>query len=195
MSHAQQWLSSDALLDLLQSRPEGMSEHELLKTLHQLGYIQLDADSYHDLMKLFRMHFLLFHRLYNLRDELHAKGQWSLGIHALSIRVLPYRIAKQGVVAEDQLRRYYLDLSHLDCTSELMLEQMLAGFWSLRRCPVDALAQQQALQLLGLDEKASNKQIKQAWRRMAMRHHPDRGGDDETIKQLNQAVALLLPAR
>ncbi|KGK42277.1 hypothetical protein LH51_08525 [Nitrincola sp. A-D6] len=195
MSHAQQWLSSDSLLDLLQSRPEGISEHELLKTLEQQGHIQLEADGFHDLMKLFHMHFLLFHRLYHLRDELHAKGQWSLNIHTLSIRLLPYQAGQQGLITDDPLRRYYLDLSHLEYTSEAMLEQMLAGFWSKLSSPAETCAQQQALEMLELDENASDKQIKQAWRRMAMRHHPDRGGDDETIKQINQAVALLLPGR
>lgn len=195
MSQAERWLSSECLLSLLKESPEGFSEHALLKRLHQEGHINLEADSFHDLVKLFRMHFLLFHRLYLLRDELHAEGLGTLNIQALSIRLLPYTSRQQGLVTDDPLRRYYLDLQHLEHTSEPMLESMLAGFWSALKTPADDCAQQQALQLLELDASASDKQIKLAWRRLAMRHHPDRGGDDETIKQLNQAVSLLLPGR
>lgn len=195
MSQAEHWLSSECLLNLLKGKPEGFSEHALLKQLHQEGHINLEADSFHDLVKLFRMHFLLFHRLYLLRDELHAEGLGTLSIQALSIRLLPYASSQQGLITDDPLRRYYLDLQHLDHTSESMLESMLAGFWSALKSPADDCAQQQALQLLELDANASDKQIKQAWRRLAMRHHPDRGGDEETIKQLNQALSLLLPGR
>lgn len=196
MSEAEHWLSSECLLNLLKGRPEGFSEHALLKRLHQEGYINLEEDSFNDLVKLFRMHFLLFHRLYLLRDELHAEGLGTLSIQALSIRLLPYASCQQGLVTDDLLRRYYLDLHNLENdASEPMLKSMLAGFWSALKTPADESAEQQALQLLELEANASNKQIKQAWRRLAMRHHPDRGGDDETIKQLNQAVSLLLPGR
>ncbi|QEW06572.1 DNA-J related domain-containing protein [Nitrincola iocasae] len=196
MSQAEHWLSSEYLLSQLKERPEGISEHALIKQLHQDGHIKLEADSFRDLVKLFRMHFLLFHRLYLLRDELHAQGCGSLSVQALSIRLLPYAASQQGLVTDDPLRRYYLDLQNLENdASESMLESMLAGFWSALKPPADESAQQQALQLLELDANASDREIKQAWRRLAMRHHPDRGGDDETIKQLNQAVSLLLPGR
>ncbi|WP_417580702.1 DNA-J related domain-containing protein [Nitrincola sp.] len=196
MSQTEHWLNSECLLALLKGRPEGISEYALLKLLHQEGHINLEADSFHDLVKLFRMHFLLFHRLYHLRDELHAEARGSLSIRALSIRLLPYAASQHGLVADDPLHRYYLDLQNLENdASEAMLESMLSGFWSALKIPADASAQQQALQLLELDASASDKQIKQAWRRLAMRHHPDRGGDEETIKQLNQAVSLLLPGR
>ena len=33
--------------------------------------------------------------------------------------------------------------------------------------------------LLGVDKKATTDQIKKAYRRLAMTHHPDRGGDKE----------------
>jgi DnaJ family protein A protein 2 len=33
--------------------------------------------------------------------------------------------------------------------------------------------------LLGVDKKATTDQIKKAYRRLAMTHHPDRGGNKE----------------
>jgi curved DNA-binding protein CbpA len=39
----------------------------------------------------------------------------------------------------------------------------------------------EARKLLGLRESATLKEIKQAYRRMAFRYHPDRGGGKESV--------------
>ena len=54
-----------------------------------------------------------------------------------------------------------------------------------------------ARKLLGLRERATLKEIKQAYRKMAFRYHPDRRGqvgdeEDNMMKQLNWAYKLLL---
>ena len=53
-----------------------------------------------------------------------------------------------------------------------------------------------ARKLLGLGERATAKEIKQAYERMAFRYHPDSSakGDEgeDTMKQLNWAYKLLL---
>ncbi|TET88515.1 MAG: J domain-containing protein [Dehalococcoidia bacterium] len=53
-----------------------------------------------------------------------------------------------------------------------------------------------ARKLLGLGEAATLKQIKQAYRQMAFRYHPDRGEKgvqaEEMMKQLNAAYKLLI---
>jgi DnaJ-class molecular chaperone len=52
-----------------------------------------------------------------------------------------------------------------------------------------------ARRFLGLSEAASMKEIKQAYRRMAFRHHPDLGKTDaqsaDRMKRLNWAYKLL----
>ena len=41
---------------------------------------------------------------------------------------------------------------------------------------------------LGVDRNASVDEIKKAYRKLAMRHHPDKpGGDAEKFKNINQA--------
>ena len=54
-----------------------------------------------------------------------------------------------------------------------------------------------ARKLLGLRERAPLKEIKQAYRKMAFRYHPDKKGqvgdeEDDMMKQLNWAYKLLL---
>jgi DnaJ family protein A protein 2 len=38
-----------------------------------------------------------------------------------------------------------------------------------------------------VDRSASDQEIKTGYRKMAMKHHPDKGGDPETFKKVNQA--------
>jgi curved DNA-binding protein len=44
---------------------------------------------------------------------------------------------------------------------------------------------------LGLNRNASEDDIKKAYRKMAMKHHPDRGGDEKTFKQVSEAYEIL----
>ncbi len=44
---------------------------------------------------------------------------------------------------------------------------------------------------LGVDRTASDSEIKSAYRRLAMKHHPDKGGDSKLFSQINQAYEVL----
>ncbi len=44
---------------------------------------------------------------------------------------------------------------------------------------------------LGLRRGASDDEIKKAYRSMAMKHHPDRGGDEKKFKEISQAYEFL----
>ncbi len=44
---------------------------------------------------------------------------------------------------------------------------------------------------LGLKRGASEEEIKKAYRQMAMKHHPDRGGDEKKFKEISQAYDFL----
>lgn len=54
-----------------------------------------------------------------------------------------------------------------------------------------ALTRTQSLQTLGLSPGASVEEIKQAYRKMAMKHHPDRGGNEEEFKKIKEAYETL----
>ena len=44
---------------------------------------------------------------------------------------------------------------------------------------------------LGLKQNASDDEIKTAYRKMAMKHHPDRGGDEKKFKEIEEAYRTL----
>lgn len=46
-------------------------------------------------------------------------------------------------------------------------------------------------EVLGVDKNASPEEIKKAFRKLAMLHHPDRGGDAEKFKEINEAYSVL----
>ena len=46
-------------------------------------------------------------------------------------------------------------------------------------------------QVLGVDEKATQEEIKKSYRKMAIEHHPDKGGNEETFKKISEAYDTL----
>lgn len=45
--------------------------------------------------------------------------------------------------------------------------------------------------VLGVSEKATEHEIKTAYKKLAVQHHPDKGGDEEKFKQINNAYNIL----
>jgi hypothetical protein len=48
--------------------------------------------------------------------------------------------------------------------------------------------------ILGAGENASGSEIERLYKRLAVRHHPDRGGSEEDMKALNEAYSVLKDA-
>ncbi len=53
------------------------------------------------------------------------------------------------------------------------------------------MAQRDYYEILGVKKDASADEIKKAFRRAAVEHHPDRGGDEAKFKELNEAYEVL----
>ena len=45
--------------------------------------------------------------------------------------------------------------------------------------------------ILGVSRQASDKELKQAYKKASMQHHPDRGGNEDTFKKVNEAYQTL----
>ncbi len=179
------------VLELISTRVEGFTEYDLLKALAEQELIEYGTDQSRDSLTLYRTHFLLFHVLYALRDKLRAENSGDLEISPLSIRRLPY-VARPSAALDvaDPLRAYYLDWSHFTETTGSDVDRMLGRFW-IKHVRNDRRAE--ALSVLGLADPVDDETIKQAYRRLAMQHHPDRGGDGIQLREINAAVEVLLP--
>jgi hypothetical protein len=52
-----------------------------------------------------------------------------------------------------------------------------------------------SFRLLGLSPSAQWEEVERAYRQKAKIHHPDRGGDEDTMRALNEAYALIKRTR
>lgn len=184
---------TEILLEILQLHPEGLSEYELLQRLRSDPRIDFASERLDDTQELFRTHFLLFHHLYRLRDRLHDEGAGDLEIHTLMIRWHATGAASDSTLARpDPLRAYYLDFDNLDGTTRADIDALLGRFWA-RLSRYDRRGE--ALAVLELPAEADLETIRRQYRRLAMRHHPDRGGDRDRLQAIHAAMAILDPRR
>lgn len=177
----------------LRSAPAGTNELSLIKALQTPPWELLGEVVFSEPEKLYPVHFLLFHVLYRLRDQLSETGE-SLKISPLSIRIESQSVVGGEGVPDivDTLRQFYLDLSQYRLPEEA-IQQMMKDFWA--GAPGQAPAQseaREAAEVLGFEAVPTDfPTVKQRFRRAVMHAHPDRGGKTETIQHLNQAFAVL----
>lgn len=182
-------LFSQQLLSVLQAHPAGLSEYELMQTLESCGQSVFSSDRLRDTLSLFQTHFFLFHTLYHLREHLWQSQKARLDISPLCIQLLPIRAnAETTLAAHDPLRDYYLDINNLKDTDRSDVDALLGQFW--RRFVRDD-DRQAALAALDLADPVEWSAIKEQHRRLAMKHHPDRGGDEERLQAINAAMDVL----
>lgn len=179
----------DLLHRVLRAHPAGLSEYELIKTLEAENEVDFSSENLRDNLSLFQTHFLLFHSLYHLHTQLWQSQTARLDIHTLCIQLLPFKQATDTALSEhDPLREYYLDLNNLENTDANEVENLLTQFWSRFVGDDD---RRQALAALELTDPVDWAAIKSQHRRLAMQHHPDRGGDEARLQAINAAMDVL----
>lgn len=186
----------EQVLECLRGQPSGLTEHALIGQLRDAGVEPFAGARLQEPLSLFQTHFLLFHCLYRLRDSLAERDEW-VRIHCLDIGIEPARggpgAGAVGLPAQrDPLRAYYLDLTQLERMDAAAVEALLGAFWS--RLGRDQ-RREQALAVLELADPVDADTVRRQYRRMAQRHHPDRGGDTATLQRINAARWVLLADR
>lgn len=178
---------------ILRQNPAGINELSLIKTLQRAPWELIGTVNFAEPDKLYPVHFLLFHVLYRLRDQLASGGE------TLTISPLVIRLRQSDVVGgtglpdqADELRKFYLDLSKYELPEE-SINRMMDDFWAGRSGYQPELPEaRDAAATLGFDDIPTEfDEVKQRFRRAVMRAHPDRGGETEAIQHLNQAFTVL----
>lgn len=176
------------VLKLLQQTSEGVSEYEFIKTLQKQEIVGFPDVPLSDLLALFKMHYLLHHVLYRLRQQLWQQQQAHLLIDPLATRLLPYQAQQSGIGEYDALSNYYDDLSHIETVKVEEVADLLAQFWQRVNAKDE---RQDALRVLSLEEPVNYATIKHRYRQLVQQHHPDKGGDKEMLQTLNHALSVL----
>ncbi|UEX78291.1 DNA-J related domain-containing protein [Spiribacter halobius] len=180
----------DPIAGMLPPPPGAVDEFRLIRALQARGDLaEFPAEGLATPLALYRTHFVLFHCLHHLDAALGERGE-ALEIHCLRIRRLARPAeGRQRPGFVDPMRSFYLDGRNLDDVDTAQVERLLGDFWR-RFARRDGRAE--ALAELGLEDPVTDAEIRQVYRRLMMRHHPDRGGDTATVQRLNDAVARLL---
>ncbi len=178
---------------LLNSQSISMTEHQIISQLVADRFIHEDYGR--DPLALFQAHFLTMNALYDLQQQYRQRNQF------LSVTVLNICLHKPKLDGEIQrqaaehlansdapLRRYYLDWDNFKGASNRSVDKLLDSFW---RRFVAQDRRHEALAVLDLAEPVTYADIKLSYRRKAMQHHPDRGGCDQRLSELNEAWELL----
>ncbi len=174
---------------MLRESPAGISEFDLIRRLQTKADLpEFGAGALRDPLSLFRTHFILFHALYRLSDRLAGSGE-TVRVHCLRCCILASPPVPAGALDRPgPLRSYYLDLDNLESADAGSVERLMGDFW---RVFLRQDRRAEALAVLELSDPVDDREIKAAYRRLAMRHHPDRGGDTAALQRLNEALTVL----
>lgn len=168
------------------------TEFELIKWLQAPDQGVFRADAMSDSVTLFRSHFLVMHCLYQLRNQWLTEQRGFLEISALNIILRPVserteHTLKSAIAQQDPLAAYYLDLNELE-TDEESIDALLNDFWRRMVIPDNYDAD---LATLELQPPVDSISVRQQYRRLAMRYHPDKGGDGEQFRRVSAAYQRL----
>ena len=183
------------ILAILKSHPNGMSEFDILKELKsQLPeFSQLAEDPN---LQLFRQHFLIMNALYQLQSSLWQEENLMLSISATRIHLLSTAqfsmsdCTSLNDSVDAKLAAYYLDWEEYEKTDADEVSRLLNSFYKGISLSGN---RDSALKTLQIDNSNPTKAIiKQQYRKLAEKHHPDRGGDQEVFIGLRQAYEYLM---
>ncbi|MCP5160521.1 MAG: DnaJ domain-containing protein [Hahellaceae bacterium] len=189
-----------AIWKILSDAPcQTISEYNLIRKLQQSPYYLFEALNFHLPAELFSAHFLLFHALYQIKEDLQKEQRKTVIINPLAISLVFSKRHGETEISEHQttlqcddhneaLRLYYSDLNNLHRTTEADINDMLLQLWTKLHSPTEL---EKHLKVLKLTPGVSFIDIKRRYRQLATIHHPDKGGCNTKQQELNSAMQFL----
>lgn len=170
----------------LRRKHQLVREYELIQLCKSfLPYL----DNLEPNLRLFRAHFLVRAGLYTLAERWRGRA-WGLNIDPLGAERISLRAGEGRTIGAPSaaLSEFYLDMEHYHAATSASVAELLLGFW--RRFE-GAQGRAEALAALGVDESASQEDIRRAYRRAAQRAHPDMGGSQAQFLRVVMAYENL----
>ncbi len=185
--------SSQRLLEIVDSILDqhslGISEYDLIVELDRHYPDIYPKPDLSDPLLLFQHHFYLRHTLYRLKQAHAQKGEFRISIDLIHIqKYLAHQTHTNLPDNHDPLCEYYLDLTNLNKEDTQSVQTMLSNFWHTL---LKHQQQPEALSILGLNGDESQQQKQQRYRQLAQQHHPDKGGDPQRFREIQDAWQAL----
>ncbi|VAW56843.1 hypothetical protein MNBD_GAMMA07-465 [hydrothermal vent metagenome] len=193
-----------AILNILKLEKKSLSLYQLMRILENNDYIlsqKIDNQS-QDLL-LFQKNFVVMNALYQLKSDLMDTG-YTLNISSLKIELVhETTIPKSSLTNDDieddkthaALSEYYLNWYNYKQTDEAGVEALLNSFWheyeKIYKKQHETDKRLDSLRILGLESKASWKNIQQTYRQLVTICHPDKGGDSLQFIKIREAYLVL----
>ena len=187
---------------ILEAATASLSEYELISQLQEQEWLaRIDSAN---TVSLYSAHFLVYNALFQLHAYYLERHQY-LTISALTIS-LDTGLSCDGAEPQSKnleadnrynqadiasLRDYYLDWDNLENATKDSVDELLNGFWDRFVSNDDYSEALAILQLSHDGEAVDYRQVKPAYQRLAMKYHPDRGGDVEQFQRINWAFGVL----
>jgi hypothetical protein len=191
---------------MLEAATAPFSEYELISQLQDQEWLASIGST--NTVSLYSAHFLVYNALFQLHSY-YLDGHQCLTISALVISLdgvddRDVRDDDSGVQSKGlevnsrynqadiaSLRDYYLDWDNLENATKDSVDTLLNGFWDRFVSNDDYANALTLLQLSSGSEAIGLPQVKVAYQRLAMKLHPDRGGDVEQFQRINWAFGVL----
>jgi DnaJ-like protein len=204
-----------SILSVLKDANKPLSLYQLIKILEDQGYDLINAaldgvteNSEANQLNLFRKNFIVMNALYQLKLDFSDTGiklfVSSLNIflvteinsefNDLSIEVNDLSI-EVNEEADQALSDYYLDWNNFNNTGKDEVDALLKSFWrsfnQYNKLSHECDKRLDSLQVLGLESKASWKDIQQTYRKLVTVYHPDKGGNSLKFIKIREAYLIL----
>ncbi len=166
--------------------------HELVQRVTGEDLYPWSSDS---LLALYQKQFITQAALSELYFEYASGDEKILAFTPISVRI---KLKDEQIVDAENSHvteadyqpnfSFYLDEANFYSATSDSVQAMLDSFWKSYTSFMDFSP---ALALFGLNEEAEWKEVQREYRRLASRHHPDKGGKKEKFTEIRQAFESL----